>query len=56
MGFGKKTPFLESGGIFDKEKFATVKKARVLTGNIRNRQERKVFNVKRPKPSRNKGR
>ena len=56
MGFGKKTPCLESGGIFDKEKFVTVKKARFLTGNICNCLERKGLNVKRPKPSRKKGR
>ena len=56
MGFGKKMPFVESGGIFDKETFVTVKKARVLMVNIRNFQEGKGFNVKRPKPSINKGR
>ena len=54
MGFGQKIPFFESGGIFDKEKSVTVEKTRILTGNICNCQERKGFNVKRPKPSRNK--
>ena len=49
-------PFVESGGIFDERKFVTVEKSRVLMGNVRNRQERKCFNVKHPKLSRNKGR
>ena len=56
MGFGRKTPFVESGGLFDKMKFVTFNKARVLVGNVCNRQERNVFNVKCPKHSRNKGR
>ena len=42
-------------GLFDEEMFVTVKKKRVLTGNIRYCQEGKVSNVKRPKLSRNKG-
>ena len=42
IGFGRKTPFVESGEIFDEETFVTVNKARFLTGNIHNRQERNV--------------
>ena len=56
MGFGRKTPFVESEEIFDKENFVTVNKVRVLMENICNRQERKGFNVKRPKMSRNRRR
>ena len=47
-------PLVESGGLFNEEKTVIVEKARVLTGKIRNRQERNGFNVKRPKPSRDK--
>ena len=30
MGFGKKMPFVESGGIFDERKFVTVEKSRIF--------------------------
>ena len=49
----RKSPFFESGA-FWKEIFKNIKKGRDFMGNIRNHQERKGFNVKLPKPSRNK--
>ena len=56
MIWRKKTPFVQSGEIFDKEKFVTIEKARVLTGNISLLSTKLGFYVKYLKLSINKGR